>query len=439
MRGLLVSAPNSGAGKTIIALGLLRAFQKRNINVYPAKSGPDYIDPKFHQVACGRSSINLDCWAMKPDLVTSLANNPSNVDATSSNELILIEGAMGVLDGGGKEGRGSAADLAEILSVPIILVIDASKQFHSVALAPMGLIKTRPKINLLGVILNNIGSSRHLSGARESLDRFGIELLGWLPKSLEFKIPERHLGLVLPEENPEMEEFIERISVKMDRLVEVDTILQGMMDITRPNDLDPKVGIDPLGQNMAIAQDKAFAFMYSHLIAYWQERGANILPFSPLADEGPDAEADAVFLPGGYPEIHLPQLAGKSKFISGMNKARERNALIYGECGGFMVLGDAIRDSKGKSHRMLGFLNHITSYQNTSLHLGYRHFEALPNPHFRGKFNGHEFHYTNLEVAGGNKGLFKVEDSFGNRLPDAGLVNGNVFGSYQHLICASQD
>jgi len=376
---------------------------------------------------------------MKPDLVTSLANNPSNVDATGSNELILIEGAMGVLDGGGKEGRGSAADLAEILSVPIILVIDASKQFHSVALAPMGLIKTRPKINLLGVILNNIGSSRHLSGARESLDRFGIELLGWLPKSPELKIPERHLGLVLPEENPEMEEFIERISVKMDRLVEVDTILQGMMDITRPNDLDPKVGIDPLGQNMAIAQDKAFAFMYSHLIAYWQERGANILPFSPLADEGPDAEADAVFLPGGYPEIHLPQLAGKSKFISGMNKARERNALIYGECGGFMVLGDAIRDSKGKSHRMLGFLNHITSYQNTSLHLGYRHFEALPNPHFRGKFNGHEFHYTNLEVAGGNKGLFKVEDSFGNRLPDAGLVNGNVFGSYQHLICASQD
>jgi len=376
---------------------------------------------------------------MKPDLVTSLANNPSNVDATGSNELILIEGAMGVLDGGGKEGRGSAADLAEILSVPIILVIDASKQFHSVALAPMGLIKTRPKINLLGVILNNIGSSRHLSGARESLDRFGIELLGWLPKSPELKIPERHLGLVLPEENPEMEEFIERISVKMDRLVEVDTILQGMMDITRPNDLDPKVGIDPLGQNMAIAQDKAFAFMYSHLIAYWQERGANILPFSPLADEGPDAEADAVFLPGGYPEIHLPQLAGKSKFISGMNKARERNALIYGECGGFMVLGDAIRDSKGKSHRMLGFLNHITSYQNTSLHLGYRHFEALPNPHFRGKFNGHEFHYTNLEVAGGNKGLFKVEDSFGNRLPDVGLVNGNVFGSYQHLICASQD
>lgn len=376
---------------------------------------------------------------MKPDLVTSLANNPSNVDATGSNELILIEGAMGVLDGGGKEGRGSAADLAEILSVPIILVIDASKQFHSVALAPMGLIKTRPKINLLGVILNNIGSSRHLSGARESLDRFGIELLGWLPKSPEFKIPERHLGLVLPEENPEMEEFIERISVKMDRLVEVDTILQGMMDITRPNDLDPKVGIDPLGQNMAIAQDKAFAFMYSHLIAYWQERGANILPFSPLADEGPDAEADAVFLPGGYPEIHLPQLAGKSKFISGMNKARERNALIYGECGGFMVLGDAIRDSKGKSHRMLGFLNHITSYQNTSLHLGYRHFEALPNPHFRGKFNGHEFHYTNLEVASGNKGLFKVEDSFGNRLPDVGLVNGNVFGSYQHLICASQD
>ena len=377
---------------------------------------------------------------MKPDLVRSLAKHPSSVDAsTASNELILIEGAMGVLDGGGKDGRGSVADLAEMLSVPIILVIDASKQFHSVALTPMGLVKARPKINLLGVILNNIGSSRHLSGARESLDKYGIELLGWLPKSPEFKIPERHLGLVLPEENPEMEEFIERISVKMDQLVQVDTILQGAMEITKPNDVNPKVGIDPLGQNIAIARDKAFAFIYSHLIGYWQERGANILPFSPLADEGPDAEADAVFLPGGYPEIHLLQLAGKSKFISGMNRARERSALIYGECGGFMVLGDAIRDSKGKSHRMLGFLNHVTSYQQTSLHLGYRRFKALPNPHFRGKFSGHEFHYTNLEVAGGSKGLFKVEDSFGNRLPDAGLVDGNVFGSYQHLICASQD
>ncbi len=376
---------------------------------------------------------------MKPDLVSFLANNPSRVDTSASNELMLIEGAMGVLDGGGKDGRGSVADLAEMLSVPIILVIDASKQFHSVALAPMGLVKARPKVNLLGVILNNIGSSRHLSGARESLDSYGIELLGWLPKSPEFKIPERHLGLVLPEENPEMEEFIERISVKIDQLVHVDTILQGAMEIMKPNAVNPKVGIDPLGQNIAIAQDNAFAFIYSHLIKYWQERGANILPFSPLGDEGPDAEADAVFLPGGYPEIHLPQLAGKSQFISGMNKARERSALIYGECGGFMVLGDAIRDSKGKSHRMLGFLNHVTSYQETSLHLGYRRFEALSNPHFRGKFNGHEFHYTNLEVAGGNKGLFKVEDSFGNRLPDAGLVNGNVFGSYQHLICASQD
>ncbi|MDE2739423.1 MAG: cobyrinate a,c-diamide synthase [Paracoccaceae bacterium] len=439
MRGLIVSAPNSGAGKTIITLGLLRTLQKRNINVYPAKSGPDYIDPKFHQVAGGKSSVNLDCWAMKPDLVSFLANNPSRVDTSVSNELMLIEGAMGVLDGGGKDGRGSVADLAEMLSVPIILVIDASKQYHSVALAPMGLMKARPKVNLLGVILNNIGSSRHLSGARESLDSYGIELLGWLPKSPEFKIPERHLGLVLPEENPAMEEFIERISVKMDQLVQVDTILQGAMEITKPTDVNPKVGIDPLGQNIAIARDKAFAFIYSHLIGYWQERGANILHFSPLADEGPDAEADAVFLPGGYPEIHLPQLAGKSKFISGMNKARDRDALIYGECGGFMVLGDAIRDSKGKLHRMLGFLNHVTSYQKTSLHLGYRRFEALPNPHFRGKFNGHEFHYTNLEVAGGSKGLFKVEDSFGNRLPDTGLVNGNVFGSYQHLICASQD
>lgn len=439
IKGIIVSAPTSGAGKTIFTLGLLRALRKRGYPVYPAKSGPDYIDPLFHQVAVGKPSINLDSWAMQAGLIKSLANVPSKEGFSNLREILLVEGAMGILDGGGKGGRGSVADLAETLSLPVILIVDASKQFHSVALAPLGLMNARPEIKLLGVILNKIGSERHLAGAKESLVLNGIKFLGWIPKNSNFKLPERHLGLVLPSENPEIEEFITKISDQIEETVDIDLILNSATKVSSPGQPAPKVGIDPLGQNIAIAEDKAFAFLYTHLVKYWREKGANILPFSPLADEGPDTKADAVFLPGGYPELHLPKLANNTNFFAGMDNARDRNALIYGECGGFMVLGSAIEDAKGKSHKMLGFLQHVTSFQKPTLHLGYRRFEALQNPHFKGKFLGHEFHYSNLIDKGGNNNLFKVGDSFEKKLPDAGLVEGNVFGSYNHLICAGQD
>ncbi len=439
IKGIIISAPTSGAGKTIFTLGLLRALRKRLYAVYPAKSGPDYIDPLFHHVASGRPSLNLDGWAMNAGLVKSLANVPSKEGFSGTGDILLVEGAMGILDGGGKGGRGCVADLAELLSLPVILVVDASKQFHSVALAPLGLINARPETKLLGVILNRIGSTRHLTGAKESLETHGVRLLGWIPNKPEFNIPERHLGLVLPSENPEIEEFIEMVSDQIEATVQIEAILNNTSEVTFPGKPEPHVGIKPLGQNIAVAHDKAFAFLYTHLINYWRDKGAKILPFSPLADEGPDAEADAVFLPGGYPELHLPKLTGNAKFLADMNNARARNALIYGECGGFMVLGDAIEDSKGESHRMLGFLKHVTSFQKPKLQLGYRRFAALPNPIYQGKFLGHEFHYSALKVSGGSKNLFQVEDSFGNKLPEAGLVEGNVFGSYNHLICASQE
>ena len=439
IKGVIVSAPTSGAGKTLFTLGLLRALHKRKHTAYPAKSGPDYIDPLFHRVACGKPSINLDSWAMKQGLIKSLVNVPYKEHSSDSEDFLLVEGAMGILDGGGKGGKGCVADLTEILSLPVILVVDASKQFHSVALTPLGLMKARPEINLLGVILNKIGSSKHLSGAKESLKRHDVNLLGWIPNKSAFKIPERHLGLVLPLENTEIEDFIETISEQIEQTVQVDTILNEATEVSNNSEKVPPIGIEPLGQNIAIAQDKAFTFLYTHLINYWREKGANILPFSPLANEGPDNEADAVFLPGGYPELHLPQLVSNTQFFAGMNNAKDRNALIYGECGGFMVLGDAIEDSQGKSHQMLGFLHHVTSFYQPTLHLGYRKFVALPNPHFTGRFLGHEFHYSNLVSSSGSRNLFQVEDTFENKLPDAGLIEGNVFGSYHHLICADQE
>ncbi len=365
-----------------------------------------------------------------------MVNSLTAKERSDSQSILLVEGAMGVLDGGGRQGRGCVADLAEILSLPIILVVDANKQFHSVTLAPLGLLKARPEVNLLGVILNKVGSERHLSGARESLELHGVNCLGWLPKNEEFKIPERHLGLVLPEDNPSIENYIEALSEQIEETVLLDSILEEASDISLSEAQYPRVGVEPLGQNIAIAQDKAFAFHYIHLMNYWQGKGANILPFSPLADEGPDENADAVFLPGGYPELHLPQLMANSNFTSGMKIMHDNNALIYGECGGFMVLGEAVIDAQGHSHRMLGFLKHTTSFQKPKLHLGYRKFKALTNPHFQGGFMGHEFHYSTLEVSQGTQNLFQVEDSFGNKLPDAGLVEGNVLGSYHHLICA---
>lgn len=423
-RGLILAAPSSGAGKTTITLGLLRALRQQGISIAGAKCGPDYIDPAYHAAATGKDAVNLDAWAMPADVLKAQA---SQIDA----ELLLIEGAMGVLDGAGLQGKGSVADLAQTLNLPVVLILDTAKQSHSVTLAPLGLKSQRPEIKLAGVILNRVGSPRHLDMLRTALNAQNIEVLGAIPRTPDLHRPERHLGLVQAREHDDLSAFLDQAanivgsSCNMDRLVELAAPIKAREHIQT---------LSPLGQRISIARDDAFSFAYPHMLEGWRKAGAEIRFFSPLADEAPLPDADAIFLPGGYPELHAGKISTASAFRTAMHAASKARTLIYGECGGYMALGEALVDSDGTSHEMLGLLPLCTSFARRKLMLGYRRLQALPGAPWQGTLRAHEFHYaTILQEAEADK-LFDAEDADGTSLPAIGLRRDTVSGSFAHII-----
>lgn len=425
VRGLVIAAPGSGAGKTTVTLGLLRALARRGVAVAGAKSGPDYIDPAFHKAACGRNSMNLDAWAMGPEALRARAR----CDA----ELLLVEGAVGALDGAGQAARGSAADLAATLGQPMVLVLDAGRAGASVALAPAGFRALRPDVPLAGVILNRVGSDRHARLAIAGLERAEVPVFGHLRRDAGLALPERHLGLVQAGEHPELEALIDAAADAVTAGIDLDALIEAARSLALAT--EPAPTLPPPGQRIAIARDVAFAFAYPHLLSDWQAAGAEVLPFSPLADEAPAMGADAVYLPGGYPELHAAVLARAERFRAGMVAARDRGARIYGECGGYMVLGGGLVDAEGKRHEMLGLLPHGTSFARRKLTLGYRVLRPQAGAPWSGFLVGHEFHYATIfEEPEAPARLFEATDADGAALPAMGLVSGNVSGSFAHVI-----
>lgn len=418
-QGVLVAAPRSGAGKTTVTLGLLRALS-RSMNVQGAKSGPDYIDPRFHEAATGRACVNLDAWAMTPERVQSLATTES---------LLVVEGAMGLFDGAPPKGHGSAADLARILGLPVILVVDASGTSQSVAPVIAGFAQFDPSVPVGAVILNNVASPRHAAALRTFLDRPGMPpVIGEVPRQAALALPSRHLGLVQAGEQDGLEAWLDAAADIIAAHVDLDALPHA--PITRPR--VPAQRMRPPAQTIAMAQDTAFAFHYPHMIADWRAQGAEILVFSPLADD-PVPAAEFVFLPGGYPELHAGQLAANGTFLTSLRQAHD-TAQIYGECGGYMVLGEGLVDAQGNRHAMAGLLRLETSFEHRKLHLGYRQLISDHGP-FKGEWRGHEFHYaTTLKAEGAP--LFAARDAAGAELPAMGLCQGLTCGSFAHLIDA---
>ena len=286
--GFIVSAVRSGAGKTTVAMGLMRAYARRGLAVQPYKCGPDYIDPAFHAVAAGRPSYTLDSWAMsRGELADLVARHPA--------DLAVAEGVMGLFDGAG--GRGGTADVAATLGWPVVLVLDVKGQIETAAAVAAGCASFRDDVGIAGVILNRIASPRHLAMIRPAFDRVGIRLFGGLPSDARFALPERHLGLVQAIETADLTARLDTIADALG--VEVD--LEAVRHAARPATLAAPAtdGLPPPGQRIAVARDRAFSFLYPHLLDRWRAAGAELLPFSPLADEAPDARADAIWLPGG--------------------------------------------------------------------------------------------------------------------------------------------
>ncbi|MBE7638145.1 cobyrinate a,c-diamide synthase [Sneathiella sp. P13V-1] len=424
----IIAAPSSGSGKTLITLGLLRAFHNRGIRIASFKTGPDYIDPQFHELASGRACFNLDPWAMTS---TSLSNSYS---ATAEGvDLVIGEGVMGLFDGA-QDGTGSTADLADKLQLPIILVIDAKGQSASVAAILHGFNSYRPQTKIAGVIFNRVGSQIHADMLKTAADKVDIPTLGFIPHATTLHMPSRHLGLVQASENKDIEAFIEQAAALITENVDLGHLAK---TAKAPVLASQKHKTTPPGRHIAVAKDIAFAFSYPHLLKRWEENGARLSFFSPLANEAPSLDADFIYLPGGYPELHADALSKAGNFKAGMKDAADRGASIYGECGGYMTLGRTLTDKEGNCHPMLGLLPIDTSFAEPKRHLGYRKVSQLIDTPFGNagsRHMAHEFHYASEMQNDSATPLFEIENARGNNLGKVGAVSGNVCGSFIHLI-----
>ena len=427
--GLMISAPASGTGKTTVMLGLLRALSDDGLSVQPYKSGPDYIDPAFHQAACGRASFNLDGWAMGPDLWRTIGAQAEGAD------ICVAEGSMGLFDGvatRGQQGFGSSAETAAAMGWPVILVLDVSGQAQSAAATALGFRTYQSDLPFAGVILNRVASPRHERLARLGMEKAGLPVLGVLPRRGDLSLPERHLGLIQAVEHPDLDAAIAGYAQFLRENVDLQAIKSAARGSALAKAAPPP---PPPAQRIALARDAAFSFTYPHLLDAWQKAGAEILPFSPLNDESPASDADLVWLPGGYPELHAGQLAAAENFRAGLRKHAETRP-VHGECGGYMALGAALIDKDGARHQMAGLLGLVTSYEKRKFHLGYRRAilkNKLPGHQAGMALRGHEFHYSTI-LDQPDAPLADVADADGNTVPETGSVVGNVTGTFFHLI-----
>lgn len=433
MKGFLIASVRSGAGKTTVSLGLMAALARRGLKVAPAKCGPDYIDPAFHAAAAGRPSINLDSWAMTPAQVAGLASRQ-----VEGADLLIAEGLMGLFDGVGHEtGRtGSSADIAAALGLEVLLVLDVTGQSTSAAAVALGAKLLDPRLKILGVVLNGVGSERHRRLCSEAIEALGLPVLGALPRETTIELPERHLGLVQAEETGDLRRRLDILAGFVERHVDIDRLLDLCDSTALAPAVDAPVPLSPPGQRIALARDAAFSFVYPHHLSAWRAAGAEILPFSPLANEAPEADADVCWLPGGYPELHAGVLAAADGFLSGIRKfAVERP--VHGECGGYMVLGTGLVDASGTRHAMAGLLGLETSYEKRRLHLGYRRAKLVTDVPLGPKgsvLSGHEFHYASILTLGGDGPLAEVADAHGAAPAPDGSRRGLVSGSFFHVI-----
>ncbi|MEP9375828.1 cobyrinate a,c-diamide synthase [Aquabacter sp. CN5-332] len=430
-RGLMIAAPRSGSGKTTVTLGLLSALRRRGVAVRAAKSGPDYIDPAFHAAATGQPGLNLDSWAMSPDLLGAIV-----ADAAAGGEMLVVEGAMGLFDGvPGTPGRsGAGADVSARLGLPVLLVLDVSGQSQTAAAVARGFMVHDPAVRIGGLVLNRLGSTRHERLIREAMAPLGLPVVGAIPRTEALVLPERHLGLVQADEHGDLSARLSALADMAERHLDLDAIIALAAPMETPQADAPH--LPPPGRRIALAKDDAFSFVYGHLLAAWRRQGAEIIPFSPLADNGPDESCDACWLPGGYPELHAGRLSSAGHFKAAMTRFAQTRP-VHGECGGYMALGTALVDASGTAHPMLGLLDLETSFAKRKMTLGYREAHLLapcPLGPARARVRGHEFHYATVTARGTDAPLAELSDAQGVALGTEGSRRAHVTGSFFHAI-----
>ena len=382
MKAILIAAATSGCGKTTFTMGLLRTLRERGLRVQPFKCGPDYIDPIYHRMASGRESVNLDTFMSSPDHVRELFHR-YGADA----DICVIEGAMGLFDGADGP-RGSAAEVAQLLDVPVLLLVSAKSVAYSVAPLIYGFRHFNPNVRISGVVFNFVASERQYATLQRACADAGIPCLGYLHRNPELTIPSRHLGLTIKEEE-EVERLIQRAAESVaDLELDIAPYTPSALPVHKESSVSSRTGRaegeSRESESLLVARDAAFNFTYRANLDALRQLG-KVTFFSPLRDSVLPP-CDILYLPGGYPELFAEQLAANTLLRSSIRDFAESGGCILAECGGFMYL---CQDIDGTP--MCGVLPLSATMQNARLHLGYRQM-TLDGQLIR----GHEFHYSSI-------------------------------------------
>lgn len=415
MKAFLIAAPWSNSGKTTITLGLARYFKNQGYNVQPFKCGPDYIDTIHHSTAAGQQSVNLDTIMMPEQHLKEVFHKYA-----SQADISIIEGVMGLFDGAVKD-KGSSAEIAKKIDVPVILVVNAKAMAYTIAPILHGLKTFDTKVTIAGVIFNFVKTESHYAFLKEACEQVGIKALGYLPPNDAIKIRSRHLGLHI---DSDFDALIEKASKHISQHIAIDEVLScaktiESVSVKQEQSIQPKL-------NIAVAKDEAFTFTYLENLNYLKQLG-NVTYFSPIHDtELP--EADFIYFAGGYPELYLEQLSSNTAMHEAIKQSADKGVKILAECGGMMYLGKSIINESAEEFPMVTIFDFTTSMANNKLHLGYRKvvFEDY-------ELWGHEFHYSNILNADNEKKVGNVFTARDKPIDTHFYTYKNVLASYVHL------
>jgi len=425
----LIAAPASGSGKTLVTLALSALARRRQCSIQTFKVGPDYLDPQLLSAASGRPCRNLD-----PLLCGESWVKRSFSLHGGSSELCLVEGVMGLFDGKGPSSEGSSAHVAQLLNLPVVLVVEASRQAGSLAALVRGFRDHQSDLSIAGVVLNGVGSERHEALLREALASLAMPVLGALPRHPCLELPSRHLGLLPAHELSDLNARLDAWADLAERHLAIDA-LWPLLEAPAPTALASSAA-RPTGEavRVALASDAAFHFRYPEATELLEEQGLEVVPWSPLADEDLPQHCRGVILPGGYPELHAEQLACSQRSLGALRMAARDGLPLYAECGGLLLLGRSLLDQQGEAHAMAGVLPF--NARRGSLSLGYRDAEVSRNTLVLKAGEvvcGHEFHRWQLESSAAEaESLWQLEGWGSPRRPE-GWGGATLHASWLHL------
>jgi len=436
MKGLLIAGTGSGVGKTTVTLAIIAAMRRLGLAVQPFKGGPDFLDTGHHSRIAGRTARNLDTWMLSTE-----SNREVLYGASRDAEVVVVEGMMGLFDGkDGATEAGSSAEIAKLLRLPIVLVIDAGKSARSVAAVVLGFELFDPDLPLGGVILNRVASDRHfkmLEAAIRSSCRTPI--LGWLPNEPSIAIPERHLGLRTAEESNEGEsalQHVERFASLAEEHLDMTALLSLECGLSFPNTHLQLLKAGDLPVRIGVARDRAFSFYYEDNFDLLRQNGAEIVSFSPLDDDSLPTDLDALYLGGGYPELYAEHLGSNHSMLASVRSFLASDRPVYAECGGMIYLSKQLTGTDGSTYAMVGFLPMAIEMTSKLSQFGYVTVEFTKDCLLgsSGTFiRGHSFHYSRIVGDPASATSYNVQYSLSGRQEAEGFTLGNTLASYIHL------